>query len=112
MFVKTNGILSGGSVRLSVYRGQGGVVIASSAAVTDTTAYESGWQRLTVTYVVPAGTTTIRVQAEYVRTSGVAESFWIEEINDPRATRPLLCEFVELAAPLREPGPFTHRMRP
>jgi acetyl-CoA carboxylase carboxyltransferase component len=41
-----------------------------------------------------------------------AETFWIEEIIDPRATRPLLCEFAELAAPLREPGPFTHRMRP
>jgi acetyl-CoA carboxylase carboxyltransferase component len=41
-----------------------------------------------------------------------AEAFWIEEIIDPRATRPLLCEFAELAAPLREPGPSTHRMRP
>ena len=41
-----------------------------------------------------------------------AEAFWIEEIIDPRATRPLLCEFAELAAPLREAGPSTHRMRP
>jgi acetyl-CoA carboxylase carboxyltransferase component len=41
-----------------------------------------------------------------------AEAFWIEEIIDPRATRPLLCEFAELAAPLREVGPSTHRMRP
>jgi len=41
-----------------------------------------------------------------------AETFWIEEIIDPRATRPLLCEFAELAAPLREAGPYTHRMRP
>jgi acetyl-CoA carboxylase carboxyltransferase component len=41
-----------------------------------------------------------------------AEAFWIEEIIDPRATRPLLCEFAELAAPLRETGPSTHRMRP
>ena len=41
-----------------------------------------------------------------------AETFWIEEIIDPRDTRPLLCEFAELAAPLREPGPSTHRMRP
>src|SRR6267142_845524 len=41
-----------------------------------------------------------------------AEAFWIEEIIDPRATRPLLCEFAELAAPLRETGPYTHRMRP
>jgi acetyl-CoA carboxylase carboxyltransferase component len=41
-----------------------------------------------------------------------AETFWIEEIVDPRSTRPLLCEFVNLAAPLREPGPYTHRMRP
>jgi len=31
---------------------------------------------------------------------------------DPRDTRPLLCEFAELAAPRRQPGPSTHMMRP
>jgi acetyl-CoA carboxylase carboxyltransferase component len=41
-----------------------------------------------------------------------AETFWIEEIIDPRETRPLLCEFAGLAAPLREPGPSAHGMRP
>ncbi len=41
-----------------------------------------------------------------------AETFWIEEIIDPRDTRRLLCEWVELAAPLRRPGPFTHAIRP
>ena len=41
-----------------------------------------------------------------------AETFWIEEIVDPRDTRPLLCEFANLAAPLRRPGPTTHPMRP
>jgi len=41
-----------------------------------------------------------------------AETFWIEEIVDPRDTRPLLVEFANLAAPLREPGPYTHRIRP
>jgi acetyl-CoA carboxylase carboxyltransferase component len=41
-----------------------------------------------------------------------AETFWIEEIIDPRTTRPLLCDFANLAAPLREPGPSFHRMRP
>jgi acetyl-CoA carboxylase carboxyltransferase component len=41
-----------------------------------------------------------------------AETFWIEEIIDPRDTRPLLCEFAGLAAPLREPGPSAHGMRP
>jgi acetyl-CoA carboxylase carboxyltransferase component len=41
-----------------------------------------------------------------------AETFWIEEIIDPRDTRPLLCEFAELAAPLRRPGPSSHGMRP
>ena len=41
-----------------------------------------------------------------------AETFWIEEIIDPRDTRPLLCEFAEtLTAPLRRPGPSTHHMR-
>src|SRR5882672_1701229 len=41
-----------------------------------------------------------------------AETFWIEEIIDPRDTRPLLCEFVELAAPVRGVGPSQHGMRP
>ena len=41
-----------------------------------------------------------------------AETFWIEEIIDPRDTRPLLCEFANLAAPLRRPGPYSHPMRP
>jgi acetyl-CoA carboxylase carboxyltransferase component len=41
-----------------------------------------------------------------------AETFWIEEIIDPRNTRPLLCEFANLAAPLRETGPSYHQMRP
>jgi acetyl-CoA carboxylase carboxyltransferase component len=41
-----------------------------------------------------------------------AEDFQIEEIIDPRATRPLLCEFAWLAAKLREVGPSTFRMRP
>ena len=37
-----------------------------------------------------------------------AEAFIIEEIIDPRDTRPLLCEFANLAAPLRTPGPVSH----
>jgi acetyl-CoA carboxylase carboxyltransferase component len=41
-----------------------------------------------------------------------AETFWIEEIIDPRETRPLLCDFATLAAPLRRPGPSSHGMRP
>ncbi len=41
-----------------------------------------------------------------------AETFWIEEIIDPRDTRPLLCEFANLVAPLRRPGPSAHQMRP
>jgi len=41
-----------------------------------------------------------------------AETFWIEEIVDPRDTRPLLCDFANLAAPLRRPGPSFHQMRP
>lgn len=41
-----------------------------------------------------------------------AEAFMIEEIVDPRDTRPLLCEFADLAAPLRRPGPSAHGTRP
>jgi acetyl-CoA carboxylase carboxyltransferase component len=41
-----------------------------------------------------------------------AETLWIEEIIDPRATRPLLCEFAGLAAPLRETGAYRPAMRP
>jgi acetyl-CoA carboxylase carboxyltransferase component len=41
-----------------------------------------------------------------------AESFWVEEIIDPRDTRRLLCDFVELAQPLLSPTPSALRMRP
>jgi hypothetical protein len=33
-----------------------------------------------------------------------AAIFGVEEIIDPRETRPYLCEFANLAAPLRQPG--------
>jgi acetyl-CoA carboxylase carboxyltransferase component len=41
-----------------------------------------------------------------------AESFWVDEVIDPRDTRRLLCDFATLAAPLREPGPSRFGMRP
>ena len=41
-----------------------------------------------------------------------AETFWVEEIIDPRDTRRLLCEFAGLAQPLLSPTPSTLRMRP
>jgi acetyl-CoA carboxylase carboxyltransferase component len=40
-----------------------------------------------------------------------AEAFLVEEIIDPRDTRPLLCEFANLAAPLRTPGPTARGLR-
>jgi acetyl-CoA carboxylase carboxyltransferase component len=41
-----------------------------------------------------------------------AEAFLIEEIIDPRDTRRLLCEFANLAAPLRKPGVVATSFRP
>ncbi len=41
-----------------------------------------------------------------------AEKFWVEEMIDPRNTRPLLCEFARLAEPVRTPGPVTFKIRP
>jgi acetyl-CoA carboxylase carboxyltransferase component len=41
-----------------------------------------------------------------------AEAFLIEEIIDPRDTRPLLREFANMAAPLRIPGQSFFTMRP
>jgi acetyl-CoA carboxylase carboxyltransferase component len=41
-----------------------------------------------------------------------AEAFMIEDIIDPRDTRPLLCEFANAAAPLRRPGVARFAMRP
>ena len=41
-----------------------------------------------------------------------AEQFMVEEIIDPRTTRALLCEFANLAAPLRTTGPSSFGMRP
>ncbi len=41
-----------------------------------------------------------------------AESFLAEEIIDPRDTRKLICEFVNLAAPLRKTGKSRFGLRP
>ena len=41
-----------------------------------------------------------------------AEAFGIDEVIDPRDTRRLLCEFANLAAPLREAGAPRFGMRP
>src|SRR5215813_3851576 len=41
-----------------------------------------------------------------------AETFWIEEMIDPRETRPLLVEFARLAEKLRKPGLTSFTMRP
>ncbi len=41
-----------------------------------------------------------------------AEAFLVEDIIDPRKTRPLLCEFAALAAPLRKAGPVLFAIRP
>ena len=41
-----------------------------------------------------------------------AESFLAEEIIDPRDTRRLICEFANLAAPLREKGKVKFGLRP
>jgi acetyl-CoA carboxylase carboxyltransferase component len=41
-----------------------------------------------------------------------AEWFMPEELIDPRDTRPMLCEFADLAAPLRTPGKARFGVRP
>ena len=41
-----------------------------------------------------------------------AETFWIEEIIDARKTRPLIVEFVNLSAPVRNTGKAAFTMRP
>jgi acetyl-CoA carboxylase carboxyltransferase component len=41
-----------------------------------------------------------------------AEAFGVEEMIAPRETRPLLCEFANLAAPLRQPGRAAFGFRP
>lgn len=54
----------------------------------------------------------IRARMDAIRSPfRTAEAFDIEEIIDPRDTRPLLCEFASLAAPLRAPGPVSWRFR-
>jgi acetyl-CoA carboxylase carboxyltransferase component len=41
-----------------------------------------------------------------------AEKYLVEEIIDPRDSRALLCEFANLAAPLREAGMSAFGLRP
>ena len=55
----------------------------------------------------------IRSRMDAVRSPfRTAESFLVEELIDPRDTRPLLCEFATLAAPLRGAGPNGRGVRP
>ena len=82
-FVRTNGALTGGAVKLRVHPGGtlGPVIIAETAGVTDTvsdTQSNESWRRLAVTFTVPAGVTTVRPAVIYVRTSGVTETFWVD----------------------------------
>ncbi len=55
----------------------------------------------------------IEARMEKVRSPfRTAEAFIAEEIIDPRLTRKLLCDFVNLAAPLRKPGKVSFGLRP
>jgi len=55
----------------------------------------------------------IRERMEKVRSPfRTAEAFLVEDMIDPRDTRPLLCEFANLTAPLRKTGPSRFPMRP
>ncbi len=55
----------------------------------------------------------IRAWAEALRSPfRTAESFFAEEIIDPRDTRPLLCEWISLAQRMLETGPSRFSMRP
>lgn len=55
----------------------------------------------------------IEARLEAVRSPfRTAERYGVEELIDPRDTRPLLCEFANLTAPLRTPGPSSFAMRP
>jgi len=55
----------------------------------------------------------IRARMDRVRSPfRTAEAFLVEELIDPRDTRPLLCEFANLAAPLRTPGRSAWGYRP
>jgi acetyl-CoA carboxylase carboxyltransferase component len=54
----------------------------------------------------------IQINMEKLRSPfRTAEAFLVEDIIDPRETRPLLCEFANLAAPLRQPGLSVFRAR-
>lgn len=55
----------------------------------------------------------IRAWADALRSPfRTAEAFYAEEIIDPRDTRPLLCEWANLAQRFNEPGPSSFGMRP
>jgi propionyl-CoA carboxylase beta chain len=57
--------------------------------------------------------TELRARMESVRSPfRTADAFLVEEITDPRDTRPLLCEFAGLAQRLLKTGPSTFAMRP
>ncbi|HMK10256.1 MAG TPA: hypothetical protein VK461_01605, partial [Acidimicrobiales bacterium] len=55
----------------------------------------------------------IRARLDRVRSPfRSAEAFDIEDIIDPRDTRPLVCRWADLVARVRQPGPSGLRFRP
>jgi acetyl-CoA carboxylase carboxyltransferase component len=56
---------------------------------------------------------TIRARLNHYRSPfRSSEVFEIEEVIDPRETRPILCRWANLVAPVRKPGPMAWTFRP
>jgi hypothetical protein len=80
-FVKTEGALTGGNLRLAVSRtGSDTDFITPDVAspiVTNTSAFPDGWQRITMTFTTEA-IETVRPMLLYTRNSGVNEAFYTD----------------------------------
>lgn len=86
-YVKTNTALSTG-VRLAVYQAGTTTLLedadtgapVAGAPITDSSAFPDGWQRLTLTFTVPAGVSTIRPNIQYLGATA-GQVFWLDAVQ-------------------------------
>lgn len=79
-FVKTDGPLAGGFLKLAIYpAGSLSNPYATSAVpVTDTGSFPDGWQRMTLTFTTPSGINKVRPMVHYTYQAASSDIFWVD----------------------------------
>jgi len=80
-FVRTDGVLSHGTVGIEL-KTIGGSVVASHGLITDTTEYDGGWQRLSDTWLCPPGTYAIKTFVVYTHNdTSTGDTIWVDALK-------------------------------